>query len=148
MEIGEERLINPPSNYIFPSVGNHTVDIQIDISQITSFANFFKYTNLISISFYPSFYNENIKDMSGFFSGCIKLVSIDMSNFQSQNIINMRNLFESCRSLISLDFSNINTKNVLDMKGMFSGDYSLKILDLSSFNTEKVTDLSYIFSNC
>ena len=68
MKIGEKVLTNPPSIYNFPSVGNHTVDILIDISQITSFENFFNSaTNLISISFYPSFYNENIKDMSDFF---------------------------------------------------------------------------------
>ena len=78
MKIGEKVLMNPPSNYAFPSAGNHTVDILIDLSQITSFANFFAHvTNLISIYFYPSFYNENLKDMSGFFSGCKSLVSID-----------------------------------------------------------------------
>ena len=69
MKIGEKVLINPSSNYEFPSAGNHTVDILIDISQITSFAYFFSFvTNLTSISFYSSFYKEYIKDMSGFFS--------------------------------------------------------------------------------
>ena len=69
MKIGETRLENPPSRYNFSSAGYHTVDILIDISQITSFANFFSdVTNLTSISFYSSFYKEYIKDMSGFFS--------------------------------------------------------------------------------
>jgi len=75
MKIGEERLINPSSNYTFASAGNHTVDILMDISQITSFANFFNgVTNLIFISFYPSFHNDNITDMNGFLSNCISLV--------------------------------------------------------------------------
>ena len=68
MKIGEEVLMNPPSNYKFPFAGNHTVDILIDLSLITSFSNYFNsVTNLISISFYPSFYNESIKEMDGFF---------------------------------------------------------------------------------
>ena len=69
MEIGEEILMNLPSNnYEFPLAGNHTVDIQIDMSQITTFAYFFyAITILISISFYPFFYKENITDMSSFF---------------------------------------------------------------------------------
>ena len=68
MKIGEKVLKNPPSNYTFPSADNHTVDILIDLSQITSFEYFFSgVTNLISIYFYPSFYNENIKNMNYFF---------------------------------------------------------------------------------
>jgi len=175
MKIGEERLMNLSSNYTFPSAGNHTVDILIDISQITSFVNFFKsVTSLISISFYPSFYNENIKDMSGFFSGCSSLVSIDMSNFQSQNIINidemfnycrklpffnmstfntenvksMKGLFKSCNSLVSIDFSNINTNNLVDMEHIFVNCKSLISLNLSNFNTEKVTNMNGLFANC
>ena len=45
MKIGEKVLMNPPSNYAFPSAGNHTVDILIDLSQIASFANFFAQFN-------------------------------------------------------------------------------------------------------
>ena len=40
MKINEEIFKNPSSNYTFHFAGNHTVDIQIDISQITSFSNF------------------------------------------------------------------------------------------------------------
>ena len=144
MKIGEEIYMNPSSNYNFSSAGKHFVEILIDISQVTSLANFFGgVRNLISIDFYSSFYNENIKNMSGFLAGCNSLVSIDMSHFQSQNFItiddmfnncskltfvkmptfenvkSMKNLFKSCRSLISIDFSNNNTNNLVDMEGMF-----------------------------
>ena len=120
MRIGEEVFINPPSNYKFPSAGNHTVDILIDLSQITSFDNFFHFVDsLISISFYPSFYNENIKNMSGFFSECISLVSIDMSNFQSQNITNIDYMFKECAKLAFFNMSNFNTENIKSMKIYF-----------------------------
>jgi len=68
IKIGEEIFMFPPSIYNFPFAGNHTVDILMDLSNITSFDNFFKSnTNLISISFDESFINENIKNMRGFF---------------------------------------------------------------------------------
>ena len=175
MKIGEEIIMNPPSRYNFSLAGIHTVDIQIDISQITTFADFFgDVTNLKSITFYSFFFKDYIKDMSGFFSNCISLTSIDMSNFQSQNIItidgmfkncknltffnmssfntenviSMKNLFKSCSSLTSIDFSIINTKNLVDMEGMFDGCSSLISLDLSNFNTEKVIHMNSLFKNC
>jgi len=40
MKIGEEVLMNPPSRYIFPFAGNHTVDIQIVYLKFHLFNNF------------------------------------------------------------------------------------------------------------
>ena len=101
MKIGEKVLMDPSSNYTFPCAGNHTVDILIDLSQITSFEYFFGgVTNLISIYFYPFFHNKNITNMSHFFAGCESLVSIGMSNFQSKNIITVDGMFSICRNLI------------------------------------------------
>ena len=130
MKIGEEKLENPPSNYNFSFAGNHTVDILINISEITSFENFFdNVTNLISISFYSSFYNEHITNMSGFFYKCKSLTSIDMSNFQSQNITNIDNMFNNCINLTFFNMSNFNTEKVKSMRNLFKSCTSLISLD-------------------
>ena len=51
--------------------------------------------------------------MSGMFSRCNSLTSLDLSNFSAQNVNNnMQYMFFDCNSLISLDLSNFNTQKL------------------------------------
>ena len=64
---------------------------------------------------------SEVKDMSGMFSDCSGLTSLDVKNFNTQNVTNMGGMFSYCYGLTSLDLKNFNTKNVTNMYGMFSG---------------------------
>ena len=86
--------------------------------------------------------------MSGMFSGCSGLTSLDVSKFNTDKVTNMSCMFNYCLGLTSLDLSSFNTAKVTDMGYMFGGCYDLISLDLSSFNTAKVTDMTWMFYNC
>lgn len=121
--------------------------------------------------------NWNIEDNSiaSLFEGCIKLTSIDVSNWNTTSVVNMSNtfkgceklekivgiqtwnttkvtlmngMFENCSSLTKLDLSNFNTSQVTDMTAMFSGCSELTTLDLSNFNTSKVIKSDNMFAGC
>ena len=91
---------------------------------------------------------SEVKDMSGMFSDCRTLTSLDLKNFDTQNITNMRKMFYDCKALTSLDLQHFNTKKVTDMEEMFSGCVALTSLDLKNFNTQNVTDMEGMFSGC
>ena len=114
-------------------------------------------------------------DMSGMFSGCTSLVSIDLSSLDTYSATDMSDMFSGCTSLVSIDLSPLNMTSVTDMSGMFSGctnlasitfPYAMKTgsgcsmsgmfkdctaltsLDMSAVYTESVTDMSGMFSGC
>ena len=60
----------------------------------------------------------------------------------------MTGMFSDCTSLKSLNLSNFDTSKVVDMKRMFNDCASLKSLDISSFDTSKVTAFDGMFSRC
>ena len=60
----------------------------------------------------------------------------------------MSGIFSGCSSLTSLDLSGFDTSSVTNMGGAFSGCSSLTSLDLSSFDTSAVTDMSFMFAGC
>ena len=66
------------------------------------------------------------------FSGCYKIINIDLSSFQdTKNVNNMSYMFYGCKSLVSLpDISKWDTKNVNDMSYMFYGCNFLKFLGI------------------
>ena len=71
-----------------------------------------------------------------------------LENLNTSEVKDMSGMFSDCPSLTSLDLSHFNTQKVTDMGGMFSGCSGLTSLDLSHFKTQKVTDMSWMFSGC
>ena len=51
------------------------------------------------------FITKEVTDMSGMFSQCELLTSIDLSNFNTDKCTDMRSMFNDCKELISLDLS-------------------------------------------
>ena len=91
---------------------------------------------------------SEMTDMSGMFSGCTQLTSIDLSHFDTSKVKDMGKMFSCCHNLTSLDPSVFNTSNVTDMSGMFSDCLSLSSIDVSGFHTSKVTKIEGMFMNC
>ena len=77
--------------------------------------------------------------MSGMFSNCSSLISLDLSNFNTINVTNMYSMISQCFSLISLNLSNFDTNNVIDMKEMFYNlNKNCKIIS----NDKKINELT------
>lgn len=86
--------------------------------------------------------------MTGIFSCCEKLESLNVSNFNTSNVIMMSSMFACCRKLTSLDLSNFNTSKVTDMSSMFYGCDNLESIDVSNFNTMNVKSMHRMFMAC
>ena len=109
---------------------------------------FYNYDALKQIEGLEYLNTSEVKDMSGMFSDCATLTSLDLKSFNTKNVTNMGRMFANCDTLTSLDLKNFNTKKVTDMGGMFLNCAALTSLDLKNFNTKNVTDLSSMFSGC
>ena len=93
---------------------------------------FYKCSALEQIEGFQYLNTSEVKDMSGMFSDCSGLTSLDLSHFNTQNVTDMRAMFLYCSGLTSLDVSHFNTQNVTDMRAMF---YECSALATISSNT-------------
>lgn len=91
---------------------------------------------------------QAVESFEGFFTGCEKLKTIDLSHFDTSSATNMTGMFSNCMSLSSLDVSKFNTSNVTTMGSMFLYCSSLTTLDLQKFKVWKVTNFSSFFYGC
>ena len=109
---------------------------------------FYKCSALEQIEGFQYLNTSEVKDMSGMFSDCSGLTSLDLSHFNTQNVTSMDGMFDGCSGLTSLDLSHFNTQNVTDMRAMFLYCSGLTSLDVSHFNTQNVTDMRAMFYEC
>ena len=115
----------------------------------TSLYGFFrKLTKLETITGLEYLNTAKVTDMSYMFSSCLRLTSLDITNFNTANVTDMSYMFNSCTKLTSLDVTNFNTAKVKNMIRMFSNCQALTSLNVTNFNTEKIPDMSYMFSQC
>ena len=87
-------------------------------------------------------------DMSGMFSSCGGLTSLDVSKFDTAKVTNMSFMFQGCWGLTSLVLSSFDTAKVTDMSTMFHGCSGLTSLVLSSFDTANATSMADMFQEC
>ena len=115
----------------------------------TSLRSFFKdLRKLETITGLEYLNTEKVTDMNNMFAFCLKLTSLDVTNFNTKKVTNMERMFAGCKALTSLDVTNFNTVNVKNMMRMFAACKALTSLDVTNFNSENVTNMSYMFYNC
>ena len=115
----------------------------------TSLSEFFcGLTKLETITGLEYLNTAKVTDMSYMFSSCLRLTSLDITNFNTANVTDMSYMFNSCTKLTSLGVTNFNTAKVKNMIRMFSNCQALTSLNVTNFNTEKIPDMSYMFSFC
>lgn len=114
----------------------------------TTYDMFGNLNSLKSIEGLSNLDTSNVVRMSGMFSNCSSLTSLDLSNFNTSNVTLMTGMFSFCPSLTSVNLSSFNTSNVTDMNSMFLECTSLRTVDVSSFNTSNVTDMGAMFESC
>ena len=120
----------------------------LNTSKVTTMSGMFSGCSRLTSLDLSNFKTEKVQNMSSMFDECKKLTSLNLSNFNTEKVQNMSSMFSGCSSLTSLNLSNFNTENVQYMMKMFSGCQNLTSLDLSNFNTEDVKDMSYMFHGC
>lgn len=91
---------------------------------------------------------SNTETMSFLFSSCVKLPSIDLSVLDTSSATDMYALLSHCESMTTANLSNLDTSKVVYMLRMFNECHSLKSLDLSGFNTSSIRDMDHMFYNC
>ncbi|MBQ3617216.1 MAG: BspA family leucine-rich repeat surface protein [Bacteroidales bacterium] len=101
-----------------------------------------------SVHFTP---NSNITSLSGIFSDCNVLETIDLSYFDiGTNITDMSQMFYNCNTITTLDLSKFNTNNVTDMSAMFyyCNNLTTILVDQNKWKTNDGTNTSAMFSGC
>ena len=91
---------------------------------------------------------EKVTDMSGMFSGCSALRSLDLSRFNTENVTSMASMFAKCSELKSLNINSFNTAKVTTMLAMFGGCGKLTSLNVTKFNTANVNNMASMFHGC
>ena len=119
-----------------------------DFHPTTTAGWFCYFSSLRSIEGFEHLNTSQVTDMSGMFSGCESLISLDLSRFDTSKVTDMGGMFSSCWSLTALDLSRFDTSKVTTMGGMFNSCWSLTALDLSSFDTSHVTYMRSMFYRC
>lgn len=106
------------------------------------------YTQVQYIICRKNFRTDHVKNMASMFSGCRRMIGVDISFFDTKSVENMSGMFFYCEQLKNVDFRNFHTENVTNMSFMFSNCKKLEELNLSSFNTIHVENMSSMFLGC
>ena len=86
--------------------------------------------------------------MSGMFSGCSSLRSLNLLSFNTSFVNNMESMFQGCSSLNSLNLNSFDISLVKNMTLMFNKCSSLKSLDLSNAKALSIQTMNKMFSDC
>ena len=137
------------ARYMFTGcVALSELGIRINTEKVTDMSGMFSSCSSLTTLDLSSFKTTNVTNMSSMFNGCSKLTELEISNFITSEVTEMQSMFANCSSLTRLIINNFNTKKVTNMNGMFNGCSLLTELNVRSFNTDKVTDMGNMFKKC
>lgn len=98
---------------------------------------------------------SNVTTALRFFNKCVKLQSVDVSQFDMSSCTDTSYMFNSCTMLEIIDVANWDVSKVQTMRCMFQtaqkanqGNGAVQILDVSKWNTSSCTNMSYMFYGC
>ena len=140
-----------PDDILWYQFGNYIWKATFDPSfagctNLTSTANWFSgFTHLTTIVGLENLNTSTVTNMSGMFTNCSSLTSLDLSGLNTGNVTNMSHMFEGCEKLENLNVSSFNTSRVTTMNHMFAGCHALPNLDLTNFDTGNVIDMADMF---
>ena len=124
-------MSNAGNRSVLAWVSNHTLYVAAD-GAIAPNPNasylFAGFTNLKTIYFGDSFDTSNVTDMTGMFSNCQSITSLDLSCFNTSKVTNMTRMFDKCSSLVYLDLSYFHASSATTTTNMFKNCDMLKTL--------------------
>ena len=121
---------------------------KLDTSKATDMSGMFSSCGGLTSLDVSKFDTAKVTDMSFMFQGCSGVTLLDVSKFDTAKVTNMSFMFQGCWGLTSLVLSSFDTANVTSMADMFQECSGLTSLDLSSFDTAKVMYMDYMFYEC
>lgn len=124
------------------------VKISSGASAQTCFQMFSECSNLQSINGLSNLDTTMVDDMSGMFSSCSSLESIDLRGLATSSVTNMAGMFNYCTALTSADLSGLDTSKVASMGAMFFQCPNLATVNLSGFDTSSATNMDFMFRQC
>ena len=83
--------------------------------------------------------------MTGMFSSCTRLTSVDFTNFNTSNVTSMDYFFNYCVKLETANIALLDTSNVTNMSRMFALCNKVHDLDFSSWDTHSLTNMDEMF---
>lgn len=93
---------------------------KLDTSNVTSMTYmFYKCEGMATIQFPETFNTSKVESMSGMFSLCGALTSIDLKGFDTSHVARMSYMFQGCTALTSLDISNFDASSLQYAYWMF-----------------------------
>ena len=120
-----------------------------DVRPTSCYHWFWGFEKLTTIQGIENLNTEEVTNMSGMFSGCSGLTSLDLSSFNTAKVEYMAHMFDICSDLTSLDLSSFNTAKVVAMDEMFINCKGLTTIYVSDdFKIGDDTNGLGMFSNC
>ena len=87
--------------------------------------------------------------MEGFFRGCTKYTSIDMTGLVTTAVNDMSQMFQGCTGLTTLNLASIDASGVTDMTNMFEGCGGLTTVTLPAIaNPTNYVNMAGLFHDC
>ena len=142
---------NPNSTKLFNYYSGAT---DIDVTNLITddvenmLAVFQNCESLVNLTGEETWNTSRVTNMTGLFSICLELTSLDLNNFDTSNVTSMWAMFQKCSKLTSLDLSSFNTSKVTNMTNMFISCSKLTSLDISNFDMSKVASTEAMFDSC
>ena len=111
----------------YNNISSVTIDKSFkDYHGLTSTRNMFANLPVEEIVGLANLNTENVTDMSGMFSACTRLKSLDLKTFDTGKVTNMGYMFSSCRALTTIYCYDNWQKSGLNSYYMFYGCNALK----------------------
>ena len=146
-----DKVVPENIEYWFDSLTNLTTIENmnnLDTSNVTDMSGMFsRCSSLTSINL-TGLDTSNVTHMSGMFFGCSSLTSINLTGLDTSNVTDMIGMFYLCSSLTSINLTGLDTSNVINMQDMFMDCTLLTNVDITGLNTSKVTSMRRMFMRC
>ena len=101
-----------------------------------------KLTNLQNLN------TSQVTDMSGLFSGCIRLTNVDLSVWNVSKVQKLDRLFYECEKLETVNLTGWNTASLTSAKEMFEDCDKLTSVSMYGWTNTVMKDFSYMFQDC
>ena len=109
---------------------------------------FSQMSNLQEIEGLENLNTSEVTDMTGMFSGCNSLSTLDVTHFNTHNVTSMQEMFKGL-AVTSLDLGNFYTGNVTQMTSMFQDCSALQTIYAGDvWSTYSATDTDNMFDGC